>query len=238
MGRAPSPIPLSVRQTPEYRRQNWQGLWWHDAIADAMLAHPEWTKQEVAKSLGVSATTIYMVTSSDAFKARWSQRRQQYTEAYDGALQSDMMKVAHQSLGLMSRIMEERQTAIPLPILNDIADKTLSRLGYGVKSPAGVQVNVNAPGGNTQVVVPVTASDLEEARRALRRSEAHLRGEVQALPSPGEESPSNYSPIEGEIFPPESKSFIKGVPPGLTQDEAGEDSSPAESSPTTNGGDA
>jgi hypothetical protein len=81
-------------------------------------------------------------------------------------------QVANSALDMMLEQLETKRGAIPFGALSETVDKTLSRLGYGVKPTAGsLSVNVSAPGGNVAVVPAVTAEQLAEARLALQRSE-------------------------------------------------------------------
>lgn len=156
---------------PPLRRHSYGGqhMWWHDSIIDLMLAHPEWTKKQIAAALGVTPQIIYLVTGSDLFRAKWEQRRREFSEHHDGVILAKLTAVAESSLDILAQALDKKKDSIPVMVLADIADKTLNRLGYGARpgpTPA-VQVNVGAQ----QAVVSVSADELNEARQALRNAE-------------------------------------------------------------------
>lgn len=150
----------------------WQpqkAMYWYDSIIDDMFAHPGGTLKETAARLGRSPVTIGLIVRSDLFKSRYSQRRAAWNAEIDHRLTGKLALVAEQSLDLMLAVMEKKKDAIPLPLLNDIQDKALARLGYGVQpSPGAVNVQVNA--GVAQV--SVSAEALAEARTKLRAVES------------------------------------------------------------------
>ncbi len=156
------PIPF-----PAPRRYSGAHLWWHDRIIDLMLAHPEWTKKEIAAELHCTPAMIYLITGSDLFRAKWEQRRRQFSEAHDQVLTAGLTKVAELSLDIIAATLEKRRDAVPLPMLTDLADKTLNRLGYGPRpTTPSVQVNVAQ-----QSTVSISSDDLLAARDALRQGE-------------------------------------------------------------------
>lgn len=146
--------------------------WWHTAIIDDMLQYPLASNVERAARLGYSASYISIITNSDMFKAAYAARRAEVTQALDTSIVHKQMKVADQSLDLMLETLQKKRDAIPFPVLADVHDKTMNRLGYGVKpGQGGVNINVNAPNGRVAVLPTVSPEQLAEARDALRRVE-------------------------------------------------------------------
>jgi hypothetical protein len=142
-------------------------VWWYWALIDEMIANPELTKKELAARFKVSEVCIHLITTSDVFNAYLAERRAGNSKMLDEAIRLKLGKVADKTLEMIERVIEKKQDSIPLDQLTSLADKTLERLGYGVKG-SGVTVNSSGP---TQVVVPVSLQDLEAARRALRMTE-------------------------------------------------------------------
>lgn len=145
-------------------------MWWHEAIIDEMLAHPEWTKRDIAAKIGCTPAMVYLITGSDHFKVRFAQRRQAFTERHDTIIGDKLASVAEKTLDIIAEQLEKKRDAVPLVQLIDLQDKVLSRLGYGQKTPPtapAVQVNVGA----APHYVPVSLEDLASAQAALRRSE-------------------------------------------------------------------
>lgn len=150
-----------------------KAMYWYDAIIDDMFANPGTTQKATAERLGRSAVTIGYIVNSDLFKARYAQRRDQFNEDLDTRLIGKLAKVAELSLDLTMESLEKKRTAVPLPLLHEVADKALNRLGYGPKPSGGaaVAVTVNNANGPQQVIAPVSAEALAAARSTLRTIE-------------------------------------------------------------------
>lgn len=151
-----------------------KAMLWYDSIVDDMFANPGTTIKATAARLGRSPVTIGYIVNSDLFKARYAQRRDQFNEELDTRLIGKLAKVAELSLDLSLESLEKKRTAVPLPLLHEISDKALARLGYGPKpaGPAAVAVTVNNSNTSAaQVVVPVSPAALAAARDTLRTIE-------------------------------------------------------------------
>jgi len=160
--------------------------WWHEHLADWMLANPDRNLSEAARLFDCSVNYIYMLKNSDSFKAYWELRRKQHEAALQGkvvdavtSFTEKLSAVADMSLDQLMGQLEKNATAqqvgpalIPLDELRATADLALKKLGYGI-TPAG------GPGGNnTQVNVTINANVLEAAREKMRK----LHGVDVALP--------------------------------------------------------
>ena len=166
--------------TPLAPPSRWQPAmmsWWYHSIIDFMMANPQSTKKEMASYFKCTEVAIHLITNSDIFRAHFHARRAEFQDKLDGSIQTRLGEVAMKSLDLIYDQLDKKRDAIPLNQLVDLNDKVLTRLGYGLpkideaRTPApSVTVQVNAP--QTLVTVPVSPSDLEAARQALRRSEA------------------------------------------------------------------
>jgi len=149
-------------------------MWWHDAIIDLMIQHPGWTKKQIGKELNASAMFISMITTSDMFQARYLKRREEHARNISLDIVSKVSAVADKTLDRIMSQLNDEAKPIPLNHLESLADKTLSRLGYGPKlQPPSPSVNIQADRAQV-VVIPATRSDLEEARRLIRQKEAEL----------------------------------------------------------------
>lgn len=150
-------------------------MWWHDAIIDEMIAHPELSKKDIAARLRCTPQFIYMITTSDLFQARFSQRRAEYEQQLGLGIVGKVAGVADKTLDLILETLEVKGTAVPLPQLESLADKTLGRLGYGIAKQTAPQAIVNVNGASdVQVIVPVTQAELEAARQLIRNNEREL----------------------------------------------------------------
>lgn len=152
--------------------------YWYDALIDWILANPQGTMEDAAIALDKHVVTVRMVANSDMFKARMEARRRSLNAALETSIASRLLETADVVLEtLVERVRDDRDTKkIPLPVLSDIADKTLSKLGYSPKSLPGGGVGQD---NNTSVtvIVPVTAAVLQESRDALRALEVR-RAEI------------------------------------------------------------
>lgn len=163
--------------------------WWHDAIIDDMLIHPLDTVPERAKRLGYTENYMSVILNSDLFKAAYAARRSEFNVAMAQAISNKMGEVAVKGLDVLLETIEKKRDAIPFAVLSDTVDKTLNRLGYGVKPAGAPVVQVNASG--QQVGVVVSSEQLAEARQALRAAEAQRALETPTHPpvAPVEVSP-------------------------------------------------
>jgi hypothetical protein len=147
-------------------------LWYYDSIINWMIANPGKPLYECAAAIGRTPATLSVIINSDMFKAALAKRKDEFHTQHDIGLIEKNTKIAHASLDAILDTLTKRGSAIPLDSLKELSDSALTRLGYGMQkqpaeSPAAVQVNV---------VVPVSATDLAEARMALRQVQAQKAG--------------------------------------------------------------
>jgi hypothetical protein len=173
--------------------------WNYDAIIDEMLAFPELTQNEIAARLGYSAPWLSTIVNCDMFRERLAIRRNALTRSIDGAIQARLSDVAVAALDkVLERVNGEGSARIQTTTLMDIADKSLNRLGYGVK-PASPQVVVN----NQVVGVSATPEALREARARIRSDEARM---IEAAPASHEVLSRDDSLLLGtEVGAPDSE---------------------------------
>lgn len=157
------PIPLSLH---EQRKATRPMRWWYESLADFMIAHPSATQSEIAKHFGRNDSTISLIIHSDAFRAYYRQRRNEFAQQLDDEVRGKLFKVAGTSLDNLLLALEKKKDAVPIESLHRTTDMALKNLGYGA-SPSNSTV-VNSP---TVVNVAVSVADLEAAREALRRNQ-------------------------------------------------------------------
>ena len=167
------PIPMDLYTKPG-RYTPSKLMWWHDSIIDLMIQHPGWTKKQIGKELNASPMFISMITTSDLFQARYTKRREEHFRNLSLDVVSKVSAVADRTLDRILAQLNDEAKPIPINHLESLADKTLSRLGYGPKlQPPSPTVNIQADRAQV-VVIPAARSDLEEARRLIRQKEAEL----------------------------------------------------------------
>jgi hypothetical protein len=179
-------------------------LVWYDSIIDDILANPGTTLKATAARLGRANTTISSVVSSDLFKARWVQRREQFSQALDERLTRKLAAVAEKGLDATIEVLEKKRDSIPLPVLNETVKNSLDRLGYG-PSPAAqtppIVVNNNV----------VSAEALASARENLRTIETHAkRVSESSVPNGTEGSAPGGARAEGLALPDSAGSPVEG----------------------------
>lgn len=159
-------------------KQNKPFRWWYDAIIDWMLTHPGAPLRECAAHFGKTQSYLSVIINSDMFKARLAARRAQFNEELGHSVQRRMLGALDLALEVVTEQLETKRTQIPFKDTSAFVNSTLERLGYGAK-PNGAQVTVNV---GQQTPVQISASDLQEARELLRRSEAAKLIEATPLP--------------------------------------------------------
>lgn len=176
-------------------------LWYYTAIIDWMIANPGRPLSECAAHVGKAQSTLSIIINSDMFKAALAQRKAEFQARHDFGLIEKTTRIANAGLDAILMTLENKKDKVPLQELNTVTEGALARLGYGVKAQTpSVQVNVNG-NGPTQVVLPVSAQDLAEARMALRQVQENTR----SLPAPIQEprqveaEPRPMKTIEGEV---------------------------------------
>lgn len=170
----PNPIPIASAFSRGDRYTPSKMMWWHDSIIDLMIANPSWTKRRIAQELKATPTFIYMITNSDIFLAKYEKRRAEYERMIGTGLSAKITEVADKTLDRILKQISDEGKVIPLNHLESLADKTLSRLGYGPKPPSVVPpLQIQADKAQV-VVIPAARADLEAARQLIREKEHEL----------------------------------------------------------------
>lgn len=147
--------------------------WWYDRVIDEMIADPTIKLVDLAKRVGRAQSTLSAIINSDLFKSHYQNRRQQYAMRHDIGILEKNARIAHKGLDAILDVLDKKKDQVPLPMLKDVTDDALKRMGYGVDTPA-VAVNFNTVNNGNQVVLPSTVSkeDLLQAQMAVRQVQA------------------------------------------------------------------
>lgn len=187
----------SLQFRPDIPRPDTPKLrWWHEALADYWLANPTASNIEAAKFFNRAPATISAIKNTDAFRAYFQSRQLEQRADLDAAVKSRMMGVAFTALDALHAKLQSKRDTLSVTELTKTLDTVANLSGTGPKAIGGVTVNVNQPTQQT-LIAPVSMSDLEEARRALRAHQASLNpvidGEVvpPVLPLPSKEPASS-----------------------------------------------
>jgi hypothetical protein len=156
--------------------------WWHEAIVDDMLQYPKSLLRERAARLKYSADYLSLVMNTDMFKALYEERRAAFNARLDASIQQKAGQAANLALDLVIDSLEKRRDKIPFAELSEFTDRTLERLGYGVKPGTNVNVGVQL------VAPPITREELAKARGDLRAVEESRERVIEAIPLPAKPS--------------------------------------------------
>jgi hypothetical protein len=166
--------------TKQEARERKPVRWWHEWIIDDMLMYPRDTIPERARRLKYSPTYLSLCMHSDMFKALYTERRAAYSARLHEGIADKTAEAANKALDLVIESLDKKRDKIPFAELSEFTDRTLERLGYGVKQN-GSQVNVQV---NT--TPSVTKEQLADARRDLRAIEDQREKTIEAIPLPSE----------------------------------------------------
>jgi len=169
--------------------------WWHERLADWMLANPHLSMGDAAKHFDVTRTWLSIVKNSDCFKIYWATRSGEFsnvlTEKVTDSiidLRTKTAAVTELALDELSRRLDGAPEAIPMDTLLDVSQMGLKALGYGAKAASpSPTVNVNISTGL------VSAEDLANARK--RALEGYG---ISSEPAKLETKPTQ-NVIEGEV---------------------------------------
>lgn len=116
--------------------------WWHERLAEWMLANPDKDLKAAAVVFNVTPTTIYLVHNSDAFREHWAKVSGRVTKGISDPIVEKCRAAAEIALdALMPKLQLPTASA---ELLLDTANTLMQRMGYAATAggPA-VQVNVN-----------------------------------------------------------------------------------------------
>lgn len=142
--------------------------WWHERLADWMLANPDKVLKDAAKEFNCTPQCIYIIRNSDAFQIYWATRSGDYSDALSNKTLEARSSLAVKAAAVAEAALEELGSrldtaAVTMPIdqLLDISKMGLNALGYKAnsKQQASVQVNINA----------VDSSALQRARERIEQ---------------------------------------------------------------------
>lgn len=158
----------------------------HEAIIDFLLASPgEKNLQVLCNQLNVSRSWLSIVMNSDAFRAEYEKRRQEYNKELAETVQTKMYNAASKALDKVIEDLDDDELDPRFAL--DVVDKTTNRLGFGASRGAAPLVEMNQV--NLHVV---DRTLLENARQAMKSvvaqvlpKEAGDSGIINALPDGG-----------------------------------------------------
>lgn len=149
--------------------------WWHERLAEAMIAHPEKKLKEIAVEFKVTPQWIYMLKNSDVFMDYWNRRSAEHGKAVTASITAKGFAVSELALDLIAERLETQGEVMSTAQLLDVVDVNMKRFNYNSdKKGSGPVINMNFGG-------LVTAPQLEEARALMRAKTSQV---IEAQPSP------------------------------------------------------
>lgn len=151
----------------------------YEAIIDFMLANPYMKRYEIAESLGYTGAWLSTLTSSDAFRMLYAERRAAYNEDLNDSTVVKIYEVAQKAADKVLDKLEEDEC--PAGLALDSMTGALKALGFGApKSQPTTQVNVQQ---NTYNETDRLA--LQQARDRLEKVSKMtlIDGQAEAVPA-------------------------------------------------------
>lgn len=148
----------------------------HEAIIDWLLTNPEKNLSECSKHFGYTQAWLSTVIHSDAFQLYYRRRRAALDSLVNDRICSKLQDVSDKALDKLRDYLDRPQEDLDMRLVNDLADKTLERQGFGV-SRGG-----NTTNNNSLFLFNAPKELLEQARNAIRgNGNAELPAPVAAI---------------------------------------------------------
>lgn len=152
--------------------------WWHERLADWMIANPDRSLGDAAAHFNCSRAWLSIVKNSDCFKIYWSTRSGDFSTTLNDRAVDTLMGIKEKTAGVTEMALEQLASrmeltgdVMPVATLLDVANLGLKSLGYQAKAAsAAPTVNVN--------VGLVSAEDLARAREKAQ-AQFNLKAEVR-----------------------------------------------------------
>lgn len=142
--------------------------WWHERLADWMIANPQANIKDAAKHFDCSVQALYLIKNSDSFAIYWATRSGDFSEAltkkaidHTTAVMEKTAAVTDQALDALSSRLEKQAEVMPVDQLIDISNMGLKALGYKASKQAGTP-------GVTINNFAVDPAALERARERIK----------------------------------------------------------------------
>ena len=160
--------------------------WWHERLADIMIANPHCTLGEIARALNKSQAWISIVKNSDAFIDYWKIRSKMHSDAVTGDIKAKGFAAAELALDRLHMKLEGPEVELmTVDTLLNVVDVTMKRFGYSQETNKAPVFNFN--------LGAATPEQLAAAREKLRSVDAREVVDVKPLPANGNAAPERIS---------------------------------------------
>lgn len=151
--------------------------WWHERLADLLIAHPERTLGSIAKELNVTQAWLSVIKNSDVFVDYWITRSTEHSKEVTGGIKSKAFAGVELALDAINERVERDGAIMPMNTLLEVVDVNMKRFGYdSSKQNQGPLINMNFQG-------LVTSDELALARSKMRDRQEKV---IDLTPTPTE----------------------------------------------------
>jgi len=180
--------------------------WWHEAIFDWELQHPDRKLYECAAELGVTQAWLSTIRNSDVYREYAAARRADHNGTVSTSIVDRVEDVAGISLSVLKKRIAEERESISLQTVNDTCSMALRALGFGANRS-------RTP--DQQVTVQINMANpalLDRAREKMRVLRAGAEaGEAAGPTAYGNETKAISDETEAAATPPGETTQL---PPG------------------------
>ncbi len=151
--------------------------WWHERLADWMIANPDKDLKDAATYFNCAVNYIYIIKNSDSFKQYWASRSEEASNCLVSDVKDKMLAVTEVALDRLADKLQSQGELMPMDTLVGVVSMGMKSLGYGARAGPVVQVNQ----------VNVSPELLAEARRRMEASYSISlapAADTTALPAP------------------------------------------------------
>lgn len=137
--------------------------WWHERLADWLIANPHRKLSEAAKEFDVSASWISIVKNSDAFKAYFRTRSEDASDQMLVGIREKLVGLAETGLEMLQERLDTDGMLVPHAEVRATTDMALKGLGYSATAKSA------PPNASASVAVFVDSDLLAKAREHRSR---------------------------------------------------------------------
>lgn len=136
--------------------------WWHERLADYMLAFPYATLQEIAREFDKSPSWISIVKNSDVFQDYWRKRSGMHSSTLTDEIKAKAFAATEVALEKINEKLNDpaASSLMTTETLLQVVDTTMRRFGYNNEHNNGPNITLN--------LGAVSPQQLESARQKLR----------------------------------------------------------------------
>lgn len=181
--------------------------WWHERLADWMIACPDQNIADAAKYFDCHPNTLSIIKNSDSFKQYWSTRSAEASSAVVTDVKDKMLAITEVALDNISNRLKMQGSVMPIDTLVGITAMGMKSMGYGVSKSPTVVIN------NNGVDPALLALARERIQNKFGVETAQANAEV-LIATPVPQEPSRLLETQAPDLPPPEK--LRDRPPTIS----------------------